>query len=259
MQVDWVTVAAQIVNFLVLVWLLKRFLYRPITEAIAAREARIAARVTEAAQARDEAELRAAAYDEKVADLEQRKEESLAQARAEARKTRQALEQAARQEVEALGQEWRKRLEAEQARYLADLRDRAALSIVNLSRKALTDLADETLEVQIARRFEDRIREFAQPLRDALRAHSGDRPAGRITTRFQLPEQQRNAIRRALSEAAGTDLDIAFEEGADEPPGVVLTIAGLRIAWTIDSYLDALEADVGGYLKNQLNARHAEQ
>ena len=42
MTIDWITVAAQIANFLVLVWLLRRFLYRPILDGIDAREAEIA-------------------------------------------------------------------------------------------------------------------------------------------------------------------------------------------------------------------------
>ena len=56
MSIDWITVAAQIANFLVLVWLLKRFLYRPILDGIDAREAEIAARMGEAAKAREKAE-----------------------------------------------------------------------------------------------------------------------------------------------------------------------------------------------------------
>ena len=42
MLIDWFTVVAQVVNFLILVWLLKRFLYKPILDAIDAREKRIA-------------------------------------------------------------------------------------------------------------------------------------------------------------------------------------------------------------------------
>ncbi|HAB91660.1 MAG TPA: F0F1 ATP synthase subunit B, partial [Pseudomonas sp.] len=45
MSIDWITVLAQIANFLVLLWLLKRFLYRPILDGIDAREAEIARRM----------------------------------------------------------------------------------------------------------------------------------------------------------------------------------------------------------------------
>ena len=48
MKLDWFTVAAQIGNFLLLLWLLKRFLYRPILAAMAARQQRVAAALAEA-------------------------------------------------------------------------------------------------------------------------------------------------------------------------------------------------------------------
>ena len=37
MLIDWFTVGAQALNFLILIWLLKRFLYRPVLAAIEAR------------------------------------------------------------------------------------------------------------------------------------------------------------------------------------------------------------------------------
>ena len=48
MLIDWFTVGAQALNFLVLVWVLKHFLYKPILDAIAAREKGIAAKLADA-------------------------------------------------------------------------------------------------------------------------------------------------------------------------------------------------------------------
>jgi F-type H+-transporting ATPase subunit b len=48
MLIDWFTVGAQVVNFLILVWLMKRFLYKPILHAIDAREKRIAKELADA-------------------------------------------------------------------------------------------------------------------------------------------------------------------------------------------------------------------
>jgi len=49
MLIDWFTVGAQALNFIILVWLLKRFLYKPILGAVDAREKRIAAELADAA------------------------------------------------------------------------------------------------------------------------------------------------------------------------------------------------------------------
>lgn len=59
MLIDWFTVAAQAVNFLVLVWLLKRFLYKPILGAMDAREQRIASQLRQAEAEKAEAKKRA--------------------------------------------------------------------------------------------------------------------------------------------------------------------------------------------------------
>ena len=81
MQIDWLTVAAQIANFLVLVWLLQRFLYRPITEAMARREERIEAGLSAAKSARAEVDARASRLQEERAALEANREAVLDQAR----------------------------------------------------------------------------------------------------------------------------------------------------------------------------------
>ena len=56
MLIDWFTVGAQVVNFLVLMWLLKHFLYKPVLDAIDAREQRIAKQLEQAQAVQDGAE-----------------------------------------------------------------------------------------------------------------------------------------------------------------------------------------------------------
>ena len=56
MLIDWFTVGAQALNFLILVWLMKRFLYKPILHAIEEREKRIAAELANADKKKAEAQ-----------------------------------------------------------------------------------------------------------------------------------------------------------------------------------------------------------
>jgi F-type H+-transporting ATPase subunit b len=103
MLIDWFTVGAQVVNFLILVWLLKRFLYKPILHAIDEREKRIAARnlrtptreKAEAEKERDEFQKRNDEFDEQRAEL-------LSKAKGEARAERQRLLEEARLAADAL-------------------------------------------------------------------------------------------------------------------------------------------------------------
>ena len=70
MLVDWFTVAAQALNFLVLAWLLKRFLYRPVLDAIDAREAAVARQLAEAEATAAQARSQRAEYEQKLAGLQ---------------------------------------------------------------------------------------------------------------------------------------------------------------------------------------------
>ena len=89
MLINWFTVAAQIVNFLILAVLLKRFLYGPIVRAMAAREERIASEMAVAAQKRREAEQEEAAITQKMQEIQAQRQEMLAQAERRWRPIRQ--------------------------------------------------------------------------------------------------------------------------------------------------------------------------
>ncbi len=245
MSIDWITVAAQLLNFAVLVWLLKRFLYRPILDGIEARERDIAERIAAADAAKAEADADAARHraaldavaSEKAALLESARQE--AEALAEER--RAAAEQAEAAELAA----WRQAA-AERARYADALGADGAEALLALAGKALRDLADDDLEARIAGRFVDRIAEAA----DALRAAGGRAGQAAITTRGTLPASVQTRLEAAFREHVA-DAPISFDTNADQAPGVVLQFGAARIEWTLESYLKELS----GMLAERLDRR----
>ncbi len=168
MSIDWITAAAQIGNFLVLVWLLKRFLYRPILDGIDAREAAISRRMGEAAQSRQQAEAAEALFHERLAGLRAGESATIESARVKAEAERDALlsraQEAMRRDREAQDEQ-----RAREAReYTAELHRTGASALLSLTRKALQDLADETLEERIAAHVVGRLAPMAGQL---LAAH----------------------------------------------------------------------------------------
>ncbi|MBI4642415.1 MAG: F0F1 ATP synthase subunit B, partial [Deltaproteobacteria bacterium] len=113
MLINWFTVAAQIVNFLILVALLKRFLYGPIVAAMTAREGKIAAQLTEARQKRQEAEQEEASLHQKIREIEEQRQEMLTEAGRQAEAHKKELFSQARQEVEQIRQKWAASLKRE--------------------------------------------------------------------------------------------------------------------------------------------------
>ena len=91
MLIDWFTVGAQVVNFLILVWLLKRFLYRPILNAIDVREKRIAAELADAAAKQTGAQKERDEFQHKNEEFDRQRAALLRQATDEAKAERQRL------------------------------------------------------------------------------------------------------------------------------------------------------------------------
>lgn len=249
MDVDLFTWVAQIINFLILMGLLRHFLYGRIIHAIDQREQRIADRWHEAEDERDKAARQAESYAAERAELEQKQNEMLARTKEDAEKQKQQWLQEARAEVDRARQNWHAALRRQQQSFIADLRAAAATEIVNTVRKILRDIADEDLERQTLREFTKRLTrtdEQTQQLQDFVRR------AGRtlaVNTSFELAQDQRESLQKAIRSAAGQEVDIRFGTSGDLLCGVELRADGRKIAWSIQDYLESLQESVNEMLK----------
>src|ERR1700689_2370801 len=102
MLIDWFTIGAQALNFLILVWLLKRFLYKPILNAIDAREKRIAAELADADAKKAEAQKDRDEFQHKSEAFDQQRAALLSKGTDEANAERQHLLDDARKASDAL-------------------------------------------------------------------------------------------------------------------------------------------------------------
>ena len=252
MVIDWFTVGAQALNFLVLVWLMKRFLYKPILDAIDAREKRIAAELADADAKRAEAKQQRDEFEHKNAAFDQQRAALLSKATDAASAERQRLIEEAREAADALSA---KRMEAlrREARDLNQaVSRRAQQEVFAIARKALTDLATTSLEERLGEVFTRRLREMDGEAKKALGAElaAASDPA-LVRSAFDLPEVQRAAIQNALNETFSAEVRVRFETAPDLIGGVELTSNGHKVAWSIGDYLDSLEKGVSELLSKQ--------
>ncbi len=245
MQIDWLTVAAQIVNFLALVWLLRRFLYGPIMAAMDRREHRIAARLAQAEQGRAEAEAAGASYREAKRDLEQRSEQLLAEAKKAAETERHDLERTARKEVQELRLAWKKQLDEEKAVFLSDLRRHLLDHAFVLARRTIADLADTRLEEQMTRAFVDRLEKLDRSTRRKL-THAAEHHDQHVSirSRFELAANEKSQITKAIHDEIAPETHVIYEPDQANSPGIELRIGSQSVAWTVAGYLDDLEHQV---------------
>lgn len=234
MELDWTTFLLEIANFLILVWILNRLLYRPVLKAIAVRREGLARTAAEAEKLREDAADLEARYRSRLTQWEREKEGLRKEMLAELGADRARLEAALHLSLEQ---------ERERARAILDqdlqdrLREMERMALDQGSRFA-TRLLEEATTPELEKRLQElflsslaklpaeRIRAIAEALREPgvpVRAASA----------FSCPEERRTEIRQGLSEVCGYQGKVEFVE---EPA----LLAGVQLRagpWILDATL----------------------
>lgn len=257
MLIDWFTVIAQVINFLILVWLLKRFLYRPILDAIDAREKRIAAKSADADAKRAEAKKERDKYQHKNAEFEQQRTALMNKAMEEAKTERLRLLDEARQAADSLSAKRQEAMRNDANNLNQAIRRRTRQEVFAITRKALADLATTSLEERLADVFARRLREMDEPTKKRIgeSLKTASEPA-LVRSAFDLPETQRAAIQQTLNQTFSTEINIRFETAPELISGIELISNEQKVAWSIADYLVSLEKGVAELLEEREQAEH---
>jgi F-type H+-transporting ATPase subunit b len=252
MLIDWFTVGAQVLNFLILVWLLKHFLYKPILNAIDAREKRIAteladadAKKTEAQKERDDFQNKNKAFDEERSAL-------LVKAVDEAKAERERLLDEARKAADNLRAVQATALRNDQKRLGSEVTRLAKDEVFGIARKTFADLATVSLEERMGEVFTRRLREMDGKAKELLGTalKTSSEPAV-VRSTFDVGAGQKAAIQNALNETFSAAIRVRFETSPDLISGIELTANGQKVAWSIADYLASLEKGVDELLKKK--------
>ena len=252
MLIDWFTVGAQALNFVILVWLMKRFLYKPVLAAIDVREKRIAKEVADADAKKADAQKEHDEFQHKNEEFDQQRAALLGKATDEAKTERQRLLDEARKAADALTAKRQDALRSDAQNLNQAIIRRTQGEVFAIARKALADLATTSLEERLVDVFTRRLGAMdvraKSDLANALWITSG---TALVRSAFDLPPEQRATMQNALNEAFSADIHLQFETAPDLVSGIELTANGKKIAWSIADYLASLARDVSELLKEK--------
>ena len=257
MLIDWFTVGAQLLNFIILVWLMKRFLYQPVLDAIAAREKKIATELADAAAIQTQAQQQKDAFQQKNQAFDEQRAELLQQARDAAKAERECLQTEAREAAEAASAQRAKTLLIDAQHLHADIARHTQQQVFGIARRALGDLAGVDLEQRMCEVFIERLGAVEgsalATLRTALQAVSPADPA-LLRSAFALPAPQADAVQAALDDWFGQAVALKFEVAPELVGGIELRAQGQKLAWSISDYLVELSSDLEQRLRTQETA-----
>ncbi|MDR3716439.1 MAG: hypothetical protein P4L51_26840 [Puia sp.] len=261
MQINWFTVIAQMINFFILVWLLKRFLYKPVLKAIDDREKRIAAQLQDAAakeaaakQQGDEYRLKQEAFDRDRASL-------LQKAVDEGNAERRRLMETARKESGDLRAALERSLEQEKENTNREIVRMTQNEVFAIAKKTLEDLASSGLEEQSVRIFIRRLRSLDGTGKQAfLAAFGAETHSLTVKSAFDLSGSLRQEIETAVRDLLTAPPAIpgtaapafVYETAPQLVSGIELAAGGYKLGWNIEAYLASMEKQLKEINPNQV-------
>lgn len=242
MLIDWFTVIAQIINFLVLVYLLKRFLYGPIITAMDKRQEKIELRLKGALKKKEEARQEAELFHKKNREFDAGHEEMLSQIKKEAEVRRAELIKEARSQVDADMARWYGAIEKEKETFLQDIRRHAVRHTCAIAHRAIKDLSNADFENRITSIFIERLQKVDNNEREALAQSVQHSMEGiKVNSAFEIPGESAKKIVRLLQNLTTDPVDVGFEILPELICGIELKLHGRKISWNIADYLESFE------------------
>ncbi len=256
MKIDWFTVIAQAINFLILVWLLKRFLYKPILSAIDEREKKITAQIKDADDKKAVAEKEQADFKRRNDDFDAQKQALMDKAVADTNTQRDKLLEDAKNEANTLRSNLEKSIKEKQESDAVASEAKTQQQVFTITKKALKEMASSSLDEQSVNTFIKRLHTLNDDEKQQfITAFKSNANTILVRSAFDLPAAQQAAMNDAVNETLGTKTTLQFTTTPDLISGIELTTNGYKLAWSFAEYLQSLQKNIAAKTKDKQNAK----
>lgn len=244
MSFDWWTFGLQTVNFVILAWLLHRFLYKPVLRIVDARQAKIDKERAEARRLQDEAQAELERTREARSKIEAERDGVIATARAEAETRATTRRDQAARDAETLLEQARKSLQAERDAAAGETR-RIALDLgMDVARRLLEELPAELRTEAWLDRIERYLKDLPSGELDTLLGDPDDPAALHVVGAIPFPDASQKQWLGRLNGALGQDLEIAFSHDPELVAGVELHFPNAILHFSWRGALDAMREEM---------------
>ena len=244
MGIDLLTLVAQIINLLVLIWLLKRFLYKPVLNMLKERQALIDDEISRARQATQNAIAEEAKYQEKVAAFDADRNKMLEQIQKEADALREKLTAEAKQDVTRLRKTWKNELEQEKQAFDISIQNSIVKNFKLFASDALKEMAGVELNELVLKKFKECVETMTAAQRNQFIQSASSAKQIIISTDTRLDTQIRTDLKDFLFSTFDLDeksVKATFKVDANLICGIQVQIGEQITSWNLQNYLEAFE------------------
>ncbi len=239
MEIDWWTFVAQIINLIILLFLLRKFLYIPVLKAVETRQKMIAEALKKADNARQEAQKLTTECEQRLAAIEVQKQQILVEANIKAEDFAQKLMQEAKEQYQAAVIGWQNKVVGEQKAFEAAMQNLIAEYFARFADSALTQMADVHLNDLVAAKFMEKLETEKEQLKKMF---TGKKQLT-IVSAQPLSAEILQQIKQFLQVNAGVDTTAKFmmQQNSELICGIAITAGGQQISWHLADYMQQFQ------------------
>jgi F-type H+-transporting ATPase subunit b len=234
LELSWSTFVLEIINFLVLVWILKHFLYKPVLDMIARRRAGIDKTLADAQALHEDAAKLQEQYEGRLADWDQERQQAREVLARELEAERANKMAALRTTLEQEREKARVAEARRQADAMSKMEETALMQGARFVTRLLEENAGPETQARLVEYLLTELTQLPAARIEALRNSYGMTSAEVIVaSAFVLSDDQQQHIKQALTTIAGPHIPIRFEQDSELLAGVRITIG----AWVLAANL----------------------
>lgn len=246
MNIDWFEIGAQIFNFFLILFILQKFLYKPVMKAMAERQERIEKSQLEADEKMKDATAIVAEYDGKMEQVQTEKRMILEQARTQAEEKKESLLEGYQQEAENKRRVYLKEIEDEKESFTRHLRRNLGENAVKIASHILDAISSKELEVEVFKTFVrdlESLRENVPDPEDLKEEEHID-----VHSFKDLSQAEKKSIEEALRAQLENVKEVKYETDPELGLGYALHLQTYTVHTNIKNYLEEIEKDIIGNL-----------
>jgi F-type H+-transporting ATPase subunit b len=250
--IDWFTVIAQIVNFLILAVLIKYLLYDRIVSAMERRQEKFAQREKKAQESFDDSEKRKNEYEEKLRDIEGKRQDILDEAKDQAKNEKKKLLKEAKKEAKSVRKDLLNALQKEKEDIFEEIRRGILKHSKELIARAVRALTDSDIQEKISSVFTEKVASLDKRAKKQI-IDSLDEVDYKATVEspHELSNTAKQKITGSLRENLSDRLDLEYRTNKDIILGLSLKTDSYKLAWTLNQHLSDLEESISEQFKKE--------
>lgn len=255
MEIDLFTLVAQIINLIILLLLLRKFLYLPVLKAVAERQKAIADELESAETARKEAQSAEAKSIKQMQKLEAQKQKILLQAHDKAEKLGAELNEKAHAEYRQAQQQFRDRMKAEQSNFELAMQKSVAEQFNRFAEKALEQIADADINVLAVKKLIAKIEALPEETKkEYIKAFHGKKKI-KIQSAMELPAKMQKELENYLRSAwqISSEVQFVYELKPELLGGLCVGAEEQLVAWNFEVYMQEFRNSLNKTAQQFLN------